>query len=143
MGQRARGLSLLSRWLVASSVKPSLKQRWARRPRIGALTPTVLHLSAVLLCAIAIGQDFLPTIAWILFVANAIGAAVITLSEWIGELPEHRKPSETFHGPGDQQAILAQLCIRDELRLLTTRGDFARVAEQEPLGHWTPQQAGR
>jgi predicted nucleic acid-binding protein len=30
-------------------------------------------------------------------------------------------------------AILAQLCIRHELRLLTTDADCARIAEQEPL----------
>jgi predicted nucleic acid-binding protein len=44
---------------------------------------------------------------------------------------------------GTIDAILAQLCIRYELRLLTTDADFARIAEHEPLERWTPQQAGR
>jgi predicted nucleic acid-binding protein len=39
---------------------------------------------------------------------------------------------------GTIDAILAQLCIRYELRLLTTDADFARIAEQEPLERWTP-----
>ena len=39
---------------------------------------------------------------------------------------------------GTIDAILAQLCIRYELRLLTTDVDFARIAEQEPLERWTP-----
>lgn len=34
--------------------------------------------------------------------------------------------------------IVAQLCIRYELRLLTTHADFARIAQQEPLERWTP-----
>jgi predicted nucleic acid-binding protein len=39
---------------------------------------------------------------------------------------------------GTVDAILAQLCIRYELRLLTTDADFARIAEDEPLERWTP-----
>ncbi len=39
---------------------------------------------------------------------------------------------------GTIDAILAQLCIRYELRLLTTDADFARIAEQEPLERWMP-----
>jgi predicted nucleic acid-binding protein len=35
-------------------------------------------------------------------------------------------------------AILAQLCIRHDLRLLTTDPDFARIAEDEPLARWSP-----
>ena len=50
----------------------------------------------MLLCAIAIGQDVLPTVAWIVFALNAIGAVAIALSEWIGELPEHRRPFGPF-----------------------------------------------
>lgn len=38
---------------------------------------------------------------------------------------------------GTIDAILAQLCIRYELRLPTTDGDFARIAEREPLEVWT------
>ncbi len=38
---------------------------------------------------------------------------------------------------GTIDAILAQLCIRYELRLLTTDADFARIAEHEPLERWT------
>jgi hypothetical protein len=37
---------------------------------------------------------------------------------------------------GTIDAILAQLCIRHELQLLTTDVDFARIAEQEPLRCW-------
>ncbi|HTF34154.1 MAG TPA: PIN domain-containing protein [Myxococcota bacterium] len=39
---------------------------------------------------------------------------------------------------GTIDAILAQLCIRHELQLLTTDADFARIAEQEPLRRWSP-----
>jgi predicted nucleic acid-binding protein len=39
---------------------------------------------------------------------------------------------------GTIDAILAQLCIHYELRLLTTDADFARIAEQEPLERWLP-----
>jgi hypothetical protein len=39
---------------------------------------------------------------------------------------------------GTIDAILAQLCIRHELDLLTTDADFARIAEQEPLRCWRP-----
>ena len=39
---------------------------------------------------------------------------------------------------GTIDAVLAQLCIRYELRLLTTDADFARIAEYEPLERWTP-----
>ena len=39
---------------------------------------------------------------------------------------------------GTVDAILAQLCIRYELPLLTTDADFARIAEHEPLERWTP-----
>jgi predicted nucleic acid-binding protein len=37
---------------------------------------------------------------------------------------------------GTVDAILAQLCIRYELRLLTTDTDFLRIAETEPLECW-------
>jgi predicted nucleic acid-binding protein len=37
---------------------------------------------------------------------------------------------------GTIDALLAQLCIRHELELLTTDADFARIAEQEPLQCW-------
>jgi predicted nucleic acid-binding protein len=39
---------------------------------------------------------------------------------------------------GTIDAILAQLCIRYELRVLSTDADFARIAEHEPLERWTP-----
>ena len=39
---------------------------------------------------------------------------------------------------GTIDAILAQLCIRHGLALLTTDRDFARIAEQEPLDCWSP-----
>jgi predicted nucleic acid-binding protein len=39
---------------------------------------------------------------------------------------------------GTIDAILAQLCIRYELRLLTVDADFTRVAEREPLELWSP-----
>jgi predicted nucleic acid-binding protein len=39
---------------------------------------------------------------------------------------------------GTIDAILAQLCVRYELRLLTNDIDFARIAEHEPLECWTP-----
>jgi len=39
---------------------------------------------------------------------------------------------------GTIDAILAQLCIRYELRLLTTDTDCARIAEHEPLERSTP-----
>jgi hypothetical protein len=39
---------------------------------------------------------------------------------------------------GTIDAILAQLCIRYELRLLTTDADFSRIVEHEPLECWTP-----
>lgn len=34
---------------------------------------------------------------------------------------------------GTNDALLAQLCIRHDLRLLTTDADFARIAEYAPL----------
>ena len=39
---------------------------------------------------------------------------------------------------GTIAAILALLCIRYELRLLTTDADFGRIAEHEPLERWSP-----
>jgi predicted nucleic acid-binding protein len=39
---------------------------------------------------------------------------------------------------GTIDALLAQICIRYELRLLTTDADFARIAEHEPLERWMP-----
>lgn len=39
---------------------------------------------------------------------------------------------------GTIDAVPAQLYIRYELKLLTTDGDFARIAEDEPLERWTP-----
>lgn len=39
---------------------------------------------------------------------------------------------------GTIDAILAQLCIRYELRLLTTDADCARIAEHEALECWAP-----
>ena len=39
---------------------------------------------------------------------------------------------------GAIDAVLAQLCIRYELWLLTTDADFARITEHEPLECWTP-----
>lgn len=38
---------------------------------------------------------------------------------------------------GTIDAILAQLCIRHELQLLSTDTDFVRIAEHEPLQRWT------
>jgi hypothetical protein len=35
-------------------------------------------------------------------------------------------------------ALLAQLCVRFELTLLTTDADFRRVAKVRPLVVWTP-----
>jgi len=43
---------------------------------------------------------------------------------------------------GRLDAILAQLCIRYELRLRTTDVDFARIAVHEPLEQSTPEQVG-
>jgi hypothetical protein len=43
---------------------------------------------------------------------------------------------------GTIDAILAQLCMRYELRLRTTDAEFARIAEHEPLERWTPQLIG-
>jgi predicted nucleic acid-binding protein len=37
---------------------------------------------------------------------------------------------------GTIDALLAQLCIRHELMLLTTDNDFARIASHCPLGVW-------
>jgi predicted nucleic acid-binding protein len=39
---------------------------------------------------------------------------------------------------GTIDALLAQLCIRHELQLLTTDADFSRIAEEEPLRCWRP-----
>lgn len=38
---------------------------------------------------------------------------------------------------GTINALLAQLCIRYDLMLLSTDGDFARVAAHTPLRLWT------
>ncbi len=38
---------------------------------------------------------------------------------------------------GTIDALLAQLCIRFELTLLTTDTDFRRIAEHQPLDIWT------
>ena len=38
---------------------------------------------------------------------------------------------------GTIDALLAQLCIRFELTLVTTDADFRRVAEHHPLSLWT------
>jgi predicted nucleic acid-binding protein len=35
-------------------------------------------------------------------------------------------------------ALLAQLCVRHELTLLTTDADFRRVARVRPLSVWAP-----
>ena len=37
---------------------------------------------------------------------------------------------------GTIDALLAQLCIRHDLTMLTTDGDFARLAEHQPLNLW-------
>jgi predicted nucleic acid-binding protein len=37
---------------------------------------------------------------------------------------------------GSIDALLAQLCIRHDLTMLTTDGDFARIAEHQPLDLW-------
>jgi hypothetical protein len=50
----------------------------------------------MLLCAIAIRADTAPTLAWILFWLNAVGAALVGLALWIGEPPEDRKPFGPF-----------------------------------------------
>jgi len=50
----------------------------------------------MLLCAIAIHADTAPTLAWTLFWLNAVGAALVGLALWIGELPEDRKPFGPF-----------------------------------------------
>lgn len=39
---------------------------------------------------------------------------------------------------GTIDALLAQLCIRFELAMLTTDADFARIAEHHPLEVWRP-----
>lgn len=39
---------------------------------------------------------------------------------------------------GTIDALLAQLCIRFELTMLTTDGDFERIAEHHPLEVWRP-----
>ncbi len=38
---------------------------------------------------------------------------------------------------GTIDALIAQLCIRFELTLLTTDADFRKIAEQHPLRLWT------
>ena len=38
---------------------------------------------------------------------------------------------------GTIDALLAQLCIRHELTMLTTDADFTRIAAQHPLHLWT------
>jgi hypothetical protein len=40
---------------------------------------------------------------------------------------------------GTVDALLAQLCIRHDLRLLTTDADFLRLAEAEPLRCWAAE----
>ena len=50
----------------------------------------------MLLCAIAIHADTAPTLAWILFSLNAVGAVLVGLALWIGELPEDRKTFGPF-----------------------------------------------
>jgi predicted nucleic acid-binding protein len=37
---------------------------------------------------------------------------------------------------GTIDALIAQLCIRDDLTLLTTDRDFDRIAKQSPLRVW-------
>jgi hypothetical protein len=69
---------------------------WRRRPKIGARVSIALHLSVMLLCAIAIHADAAPTLAWILFGLNAVGAALVVVAVGIGELPEDRKPFGPF-----------------------------------------------
>ncbi len=39
---------------------------------------------------------------------------------------------------GTIDALLAQLCIRFELTMLTTDGDFLRIAEHRDLAVWSP-----
>ena len=39
---------------------------------------------------------------------------------------------------GTIDALLAQLCIRYRLTLLTTDGDFRRIAKQVPFALWAP-----
>lgn len=39
---------------------------------------------------------------------------------------------------GTIDALLAQLCLRHELTLLTTDTDFSRIADTAPLKVWTP-----
>ena len=50
----------------------------------------------MLLCAVAIHADTAPTLAWILLGLNAVGAALVSLALWIGDLPEDRKPFGPF-----------------------------------------------
>lgn len=58
----------------------------------------MLHVGVMVLCAIAIHADTAPRLAWILLWLNAIGAALVGLALWIGELPEDRKPFGPFTG---------------------------------------------
>lgn len=43
---------------------------------------------------------------------------------------------------GTIDALLAQLCIRHELTMLTTDRDFLRLAERHPLNLWSAAPAG-
>lgn len=49
-----------------------------------------------MLCAIAIRVNTATTLARILLWLNALGAALVALALWIGELPEDRKPFGPF-----------------------------------------------
>jgi predicted nucleic acid-binding protein len=44
---------------------------------------------------------------------------------------------------GTVDALLAQLCVRHELTLLTTDSDFAHAAKHCPLRVWSPKTAAR
>lgn len=50
----------------------------------------------MLLCGTAIHANTAPTLAWILFWLNTVGAVFVGLALWIGELPEDRKPFGPF-----------------------------------------------
>jgi len=39
---------------------------------------------------------------------------------------------------GTMDALLAQLCVRHELTMLSTDGDFSRIADWAPLRVWRP-----
>jgi predicted nucleic acid-binding protein len=46
-------------------------------------------------------------------------------------------------GVGTIDALLARLCLRHDLELLTTDQDFVRIADRAPLRVWQPPRSRR